>query len=184
MKLIACLGNPGDKYIKSRHNAGWIFIDNHLGDVTWEHNKKFNALVYRNSDLIYLKPLTFMNNSGLAVRRALDYYKLMPKKFGLITKQKQDLSSILLVIHDDLDLNFNQEKLSLNSGSAGHRGVESVINHLKTKNFSRLRLGIKNDSLRQQIPPQNFVLQNFSEQELTALEAKAKTYSLEQFLSL
>jgi PTH1 family peptidyl-tRNA hydrolase len=116
-----------------------------------------------------VKPQTFMNNSGMAVRSILDYYKLIPRKFGLFTSKDSNLSDVLTIIHDDLDIDFPNYKLSINAGSAGHNGIESIMKHLKTKNFKRIRLGIKNE-FKNNIPGEKFVLQNFSREELDGLD--------------
>ena len=170
MKIIVGLGNPGEKYNHSRHNAGWLALDAYLGDVLWSENKKFSALIHEDGACLFIKPLTYMNESGQTVRKILDYYKLLPKKFGLRLKKDTDLGDVLTVIHDDLDLDFGDRRLSYDSGSAGHRGVESIINCLKTKKFNRLRLGIRNDLLRTHIPPDKFVLAPFSGEEMDKLK--------------
>jgi PTH1 family peptidyl-tRNA hydrolase len=172
MRVIIALGNPGDQYKNSRHNAAWLLIDNLLGDVKWSENKKFSALTYEDGDFLFVKPLTFMNESGRSAQSVLNYYKLLPLSFGLIKKKDADLNDCLTIVHDDLDLNFGDYKIATNSGSAGNRGVESIINHLKTKKFTRLRIGIKNELLRTKIPPEKFVLQNFNSDE------KEKLYEL------
>lgn len=161
MRIIVGLGNPGEKYQNTRHNIAWLYFDYVLGPVKWSENKKWSALVYEQGNCLYVKPLSFMNNSGLVVRKVIDYYKLLPKNFGLLTKKDSDLQEILTVIHDDLDISFGEHRLSFDSGSAGHRGVQSIIDHLKTKKFERLRIGIKNEQLRTVIPTEKFVLQNF-----------------------
>lgn len=161
MKIIVGLGNPGEKYQNTRHNIAWLYFDYLLGPVKWLENKKWSALIYEQGEYLYVKPLSFMNNSGLVVRKIIDYYKLLPKNFGLITKKDFNLQEILTVIHDDLDIPFGDHRSSFDSGSAGHRGVQSIIEHLKTKKFERLRIGIKNEQLRTVIPPEKFVLQNF-----------------------
>jgi len=173
MKIIVGLGNPGEKYKNARHNAGWLILDNLLGDVKWSENKKFNALLHENGEFLFVKPLTFMNESGISVQKILDYYGLRPKNFGLLKKKDADLKDVLTVIHDDLDLNFGDYKVATDSGSAGHRGVQSIIDHLKTKKFTRLRLGIKNDLLRTHIPPEKFVLDDFSGEEKIRLKELA-----------
>lgn len=165
MKIIVGLGNPGEQYKNSRHNAGWLALDNWLGAVKWTENKKFNALTYADGEFLFVKPLTFMNNSGQSVQKVLNYYKLLPKNFGLIKKKNADLGKVLAVVHDDLDLNFGDSRIATDSGAAGHNGVQSIINYLKTKKFTRLRIGIKNDLLRTHIPPDKFVLSAFSQEE-------------------
>lgn len=182
MKIIIALGNPGEKYAKSRHNAGWIFLDSLLDNPNWKEEAKFKSLVYKEGDLIFVKPLTYMNNSGYSVRKIMDYYKILPKKLGLFSIKDQDLTESLIVIHDELDLEFEKIKKSSNSGSAGHKGVASIISHLKTKNFNRLRIGIKNDLLKSRIPAENFVLQNFSKEEYEELIKTAKNYSIQDLI--
>lgn len=165
MKIIVGLGNPGEQYKNTRHNFGWLALDSLLGEIKWSENKKFNALTHETGEFIFVKPLTFMNESGQSVQKVLNYYKLLPKNFGLLKKKDADLKDTLIVIQDDLDLNFGDVKIATDSGSAGHRGIASIINYLKTQKFTRIRLGIKNDLLRTHIPPDKFVLSPFSGEE-------------------
>ena len=106
-----------------------------------------------------------MNNSGQAIALFMNYYKLLPKKLNLIKEKNANLSQILTVIHDDLDIELGKFKISANSRSAGHKGVQSIIDHLKTKNFKRIRIGIKNNK-PEQMPMEKYVLQKFSEEEM------------------
>ncbi len=169
MKIVVGLGNPGDKYQKTRHNFGFMFLDYLVPEVNaWKFEKKFNASVSEFQGLTLIKPQTFMNNSGLSLRSFLDYYQLLPKRLGLFLPSHLDLSSELIVVHDELDLDFTKYKRSVNVSSAGHKGVESIIRHLKTKNFTRIRLGIKNE-LKSRIAGEDFVMQKFSNQELEQL---------------
>ncbi len=168
MRIIVGLGNPGEQYAKTRHNIGWIMLDEILGEVKWSLNKKWNALVYEQGGDIYLKPQTFMNNSGQAVRAVLDYYHLLPKKMGLFRSKDADLSDTLIVIHDDLDIDLGKIKVAVGSRSAGHNGVQSIINHTKTLTFKRLRLGVRTAE-REKIPADKFVLQKFKSEELAAI---------------
>jgi len=169
MKIIVGLGNPGEQYAKTRHNIGWLILDSILGEVKWSLHKKWNALVYEQGGDIYLKPQTYMNNSGQAVRAVLDYYHLLPKKLGLFSSKNSDLSDVLLVIHDDLDIDLGKMKVAVGSRSAGHNGVQSIINHTKTLNFKRLRVGVRTPE-REKIPADKFVLQRFRADELDAIE--------------
>ncbi|MFA5771062.1 MAG: aminoacyl-tRNA hydrolase [Patescibacteria group bacterium] len=178
MKIIVGLGNPGEQYKNTRHNSGWIFLDNLLPNANWKTNKKFQALIYEEGDIIFVKPQTFMNESGQSVQKVLNYYGLIPKSLGLFKKKDEDLNEILTVIQDDLDINFGEVKIAINSSSAGHRGIESIINNLKTKKFKRLRLGIKNELLRTRIPAEKFVLQPFNKEELTELKKMSSSYLL------
>ena len=105
-----------------------------------------------------------MNNSGDAVAAVLSYYKLLPKKLGLIKTANADLSEILTVIHDDLDIELGKYKVSVNSRSAGHKGVQSIIDRLKTQNYKRLRIGIRAPGM-EKIPADKFVMQKFNSEE-------------------
>jgi PTH1 family peptidyl-tRNA hydrolase len=165
MKIIVGLGNPGEQYKNTRHNVGWLALDSLLGEVKWHEDKKFNALTYEEGEFLFVKPLTFMNNSGQAVQKILNYYKLLPKSFGLLKKKDAELNGVLIVVQDDLDLNFGEYKIATDSGSAGHRGVQSIIDYLTTKKFTRLRIGIKNELLKVHIPPDKFVLDPFNHDE-------------------
>lgn len=176
MPVIIGLGNPGEQYKNTRHNAGYLALDFLTSKiaattgsrVNFETNKKLNSLIYRNGDYIFVKPLTFMNESGRAAQAVLSYYNLLPKKFGFLKTKNSDLSAELIVIQDEMDLPLGQMKVSSNSRSAGHRGIESIINYLKTQNFTRIRIGI-NSETRGQIPTEKFVLQKFNETELKIL---------------
>ncbi len=152
MKLIVGLGNPGLKYKYTRHNIGFLVLDKLAGKNKWRLDKKLSGEIclIKADDIVLLKPQTFMNNSGLAITAALTKYRL-------------SLSDIV-VIHDDKDLPFGKIKISLNSGSAGHNGVQSIIDQLKSKNFQRLRLGVANDLL-EKIPTDQFVLKTFTAEE-------------------
>lgn len=166
LKVIIGLGNPGQQYEDTRHNAGFMAVDALAGrlGLTWSVNKKFKAETAESPGLLLIKPQGFMNNSGWAAAAVLSYYKLLPKKLGLFKAAGADLSGILTVIHDDLDIELGKYKISSDSGSAGHRGVESVIGRLKTKNFKRVRIGIRAPAL-EKIPADKFVLQKFSAEE-------------------
>lgn len=174
MQIIVGLGNPDAKYALTRHNAGWLALDNLIGSDNWRVEKKFNALSKENNGIIYIKPLTYMNNSGESVYKILQYYHLLAKKFGCLLKKEQNLQDILFVIQDDLDLPLGTWKLSHNSRSGGNKGIQSIINHLKTQNFTRLRLGIKTDALHQLLPADKFVLQKFKAEELKIFDETLK----------
>lgn len=173
MHIIVGLGNPGDKYKITRHNVGWLVIDElaKQRSGTWEANKKFNAEICKFGDMLLVKPLTFMNNSGKTVQAVLSYYKLLPKTLGVVTKKASDLTGILTVIHDDLDINLGIYKKSIDSRSAGHNGVQSIIDYLKTKKFNRIRIGISSEA-RGQMPADKFVLQKFGDEELKIINSQ------------
>jgi PTH1 family peptidyl-tRNA hydrolase len=182
MKIIIGLGNPGEKYESTRHNAGFVAIDalaKKLGS-TWKTSKKFQAQTCQAGESFLAKPQTFMNESGQSVQAILSYYKLLPKKFGLLKEKNSNLSEIFTIIHDDLDIPLGQYKISIDSRSAGHNGVQSIINHLKTKNFKRIRIGICTD-ITQKIPADKFVLQRFSGEEIKIINNTIKKIIQENF---
>ena len=166
MIVIAGLGNPEEKYKLTRHNVGFLAIDKLAKqyNLLWQYSKKFKADICKNENTILIKPQTYMNNSGLGVRNVLSYYNLLPKKLGFL-KKDSDLSDLLIVLHDDIDIEIGKYKKATNSQSAGHRGVESIFNNLKTKKITRFRIGVKNEFL-EKIPADKFVLQKFSQEEI------------------
>ncbi len=183
MKIIVGLGNPGKEYEKTRHNAGFMAIDA-LAEkygLSWEANKKLKSEIAKGDDIVLLKPMTFMNNSGVAAALAMNYYKLLPKKFALLTARNSDLSPTLTVINDDIDIALGKYKLSVDSRSAGHRGVESIIAHLKTKNFRRWRIGIMGDK-PDRMPARNYVLAKFTAGELETIKSAISRMVQEQNL--
>jgi len=134
MRLVVGLGNPGKEYEGTRHNTGWIMLDFMLGKkAEWkESGGKTKGLFYKDSigskPVEFLKPLTFMNNSGNAILCAKDYYKTPLKD--------------IIVIYDDIDLPIGKMKISFDRSSGGHNGLESIIKKLKSKEFVRIRIGI------------------------------------------
>lgn len=132
MQLLVGLGNPGSKYKNNRHNAGFIILDAFAESkgFKWLLSKKTLSEVFvsKDANLILLKPQTFMNDSGEAVSKALQYFSIPPKD--------------LIVIHDDVDLEPLQFKISQNSSSAGHHGVQDIIDKIGTQDFIRIRVGV------------------------------------------
>ncbi len=171
MRIMVGLGNPGDKYKITRHNIGYLALDTltEKENINWRVEKKFNSAIATLPSLTLVKPLTFMNNSGTAVKKILNYYKLLPKNWNFFISDKTDLNKILIVVHDDIDIELGKYKISKNSGSAGHKGVDSIINNLKTKKFLRLRIGIKTERT-QFVPTPSFVLEKFTKQELETIK--------------
>lgn len=165
MRIVVGLGNPGEQYEKNRHNVGFMALDVLLPEAKWQLSKKFNAMIYEAGDCIYMKPQTFMNNSGQSVQSIMSYYGLLPKSLGLFNKKDTDLNDVLTVIHDDIDIEIGKWKTASDSRSGGNNGVQSIINHLRTKNFKRIKIGVKNELLRTRIPADKFVLQNFNAEE-------------------
>jgi PTH1 family peptidyl-tRNA hydrolase len=134
MKLIIGLGNPEPEYQTTRHNTGFLVIDKLLADSDAEtkFDKKTNAEVAKTTinkkRVLLAKPQTYMNNSGIAARALLDFYKLKPGN--------------LIVIHDDKDIPLGETRVQTDRGPAGHNGIKSVIEHLGTQNFTRIRVGV------------------------------------------
>lgn len=134
-QLIVGLGNPESKYEKTRHNIGFEAVDAlaKTWQISWSENRRFQAFIGEgrgaNGDKIrLLKPLTYMNRSGQAIRSATDWYKLPPES--------------TLIIYDDMDLSVGRLRLRLSGSAGGHNGMKSAIAHLGTQNFPRLRIGI------------------------------------------
>lgn len=130
MKLIVGLGNPGQKYQDTLHNLGFMVVDKlaTTNKATWKKFSNISEIYQLPQQGILLKPLTYMNESGRAVREIVDYYKIeLPN---------------LLVVHDDLDLSVGDLRMNFDSTSAGHRGVQSIIEALSSKAWWRCRLGI------------------------------------------
>ncbi len=163
MKLITGLGNPGAGYEQNRHNIGFLLLDqlaDQLGISSFR--EKFHALITKsrvgNEDVILMKPMTFMNNSGQAVIACMDFFKIPIEE--------------IVIIYDDLDLPAGKVRLRTRGGHGGHNGVRSIIQHLKTQNFKRIRFGIGRPP--EGIAPRHYVLSNWSE------EDKQKLHQLQE----
>ena len=133
MKLIVGLGNPGKEYESTRHNIGFMVLDrlSHelgAGPVVWQTDTKKNVMTAKIGDVLLVKPLTFMNKSGFAVKALVDFYKLE--------------SADVWVAHDDIDLPLGKIRIRQKGGTAGHNGVDSILQQLKSDLFVRFRLGI------------------------------------------
>lgn len=178
--LIVGLGNPGAKYELTRHNAGFLalddFADQHHCTV---HHEKWHGLYcserIEGRRVILLKPLTFMNKSGQSVSRFVDFYQIPLKN--------------ILVIHDDLDLARGRIKVAAKGGAGGHNGIRSLMQHLGSPDFSRLKIGIgrpERDDQGRGVPVDRYVLNTFSDEELAlfndrlALIREAVSLFLEQ----
>lgn len=132
MKMVVGLGNPGLQYEHTRHNVGFHCVDKLASNLHWKWERQNRAMVASGiigtEKVILVKPITFMNNSGEAVSDLLRWYKLQPAD--------------LLVVCDDLDLPVGKIRLRANGSAGGHNGVDSIIHHLHTNQFPRLRIGI------------------------------------------
>ena len=156
LRAIIGLGNPGDRYAKTRHNAGFMVIDElaRRWQVSFRPGK--GSYVFAKStqqDAILMKPTTYMNNSGQAVRHLNDYYKINPED--------------CMIVFDDLDIPFPELRLRKKGGAGTHRGMQSVIQHLSVTDFPRTRMGIGGEQGRRL--SEDFVLENYSKNDLNIL---------------
>jgi PTH1 family peptidyl-tRNA hydrolase len=155
IKLIVGLGNPGRQYEKTRHNAGFLFLDTLAQELgcTWSNESRFQGLFAEgrvaNNKVMLLKPDTFMNRSGQSVGKIARYCKLLPEE--------------ILVVHDELDFNPGTVKLKKDGGHAGHNGLRDIIAHLGAKEFYRLRIGVGRPAAGKVVA--DFVLSSPSKQE-------------------
>lgn len=157
MKLIVGLGNPGKEYQKTRHNIGFMVMDalhDQLDDdltSEWELSKKFNAEIaiftIEQEKIFLIKPMTFMNDSGATVGLLSHYYHILPHD--------------LIVIHDDKDLPLGTVRIQTNRGPAGHNGIKSIIAHIGTQDFQRMRIGVAPQNPKRMSDVGKFVLGKF-----------------------
>ena len=159
MKLIVGLGNIGDKYVFTRHNVGFMLIDSIAlnSNLTFRENSRLKSIMTNLrtgvEDYLLIKPTTFMNLSGEAVRAVMDYYKIPVED--------------VLIVYDDISLELGKIRFRANGSDGGHNGIKSVIKHLGTSNVARLKIGI---GPQPNLPSEVFVLQNFSKDELENLK--------------
>lgn len=155
MHLIVGLGNIGDKYQLTRHNIGFMVIDEITKNLSTSNinNPNFQSTLLKSGYNLFAKPTTYMNNSGVAVRVIKEYYKI-------------DLENII-VIHDDLDLPFGTVKFKIGGGHGGHNGLRSLDAHI-TKEYIRVRIGIGKPLDKSDVA--NYVLSNFSKEEMNKLQ--------------
>jgi peptidyl-tRNA hydrolase, PTH1 family len=159
LKLIAGLGNPGKDYEHTRHNIGFMIIDELAERLNIRLDKtKFNGLygqgVVHGEKVILLKPLTYMNLSGESIRPLMDYYDIDIEDF--------------LVIYDDLDLPQGKIRLRTKGSAGGHNGIKSIQHHLKTQEFKRIRVGI--DRPQNGMKVTDYVLGRFTNEEMVLLK--------------
>lgn len=163
MKLILGLGNPDLKYSKTRHNVGFLALDNiknspnsqesSFQDFYFDKNSnaKISKGIFNSKRMLLAKPQTYMNNSGYSAEKLINYYKLNPE-------------DDLIVIYDDIDLPLGNIKTSGKS-SGGHKGMQSIIDVLKTDNIHRIRVGILGKEKDKIKDTASYVLQNFNQLE-------------------
>ena len=155
--LVVGLGNPGQKYLHNRHNIGWLVFDNitEINQDKWIEKFKgaYTKMRYGSQTYFFLKPLTYMNDSGKSVRALTDFFKIPAEN--------------VLVIYDELDVDYGTLMFKRGGGTAGHNGLRSMVNHLGSKDFMRIRMGISrpNDG-----NVSKWVLSDFSKKEQSYLD--------------
>lgn len=165
MNIIIGLGNPGDTYAKTPHNAGYWAIDllAQQAEASFSEKKKLDALIAQvhsgDKKYILAKPTTYMNSSGKAVQAIMNFYKA-------------DLSN-LIVIHDEIDLPIGEYKIGIGRGHAGHNGIKSIFNSLNSKDFTRIRIGIK-DIENTYIPTDEYVLRPLNSEQIEIINESIK----------
>ena len=159
MKLIIGLGNVGGKYTFTRHNVGFMVVDKIAIDngLDFKDNSKLKSLVTKfykdGEEYMLVKPTTYMNLSGEAMRAVIDYYKIDSKD--------------MIIVYDDLSLELGKIRFRASGSDGGHNGIKSIIKHLGTKDFLRLKIGI---GPQPPIPAEAFVLQNFEKDNMDILK--------------
>jgi len=157
MKLIVGLGNPGKTYEKTRHNVGFMVLEKLRENLSeydigsWELSKKFNAKIcgclIKGEKIILAKPMTFMNASGETVQMIAHFYKMVPED--------------IIIVHDDKDLKLGDIRVQTDKSSAGHNGVQSIIDHISTQKFTRVRIGVASENEKKMQDTTTFVLGKF-----------------------
>jgi len=171
MKLIVGLGNFEDKYLFTRHNVGFMVVDFfvQLNNQSFKTDKKLKSAIakfkFNDEDIIVIKPLTYMNSSGEAVIAVMNFYKIETKD--------------VLIIYDDISLDLGKLRFRASGSDGGHNGIKSIIRHLGTKDFDRLKVGI---GPQPNIPSEAFVLQNFAKTEMELLKVVIKNPTIKDYL--
>lgn len=157
MKLVVGLGNPDNKYDNTRHNVGFMLVDYIFGRDNFVVNKKMNAMEYitniNGEKVVIIKPITYMNLSGDAVIKYVNFYKL-------------EVNDII-VIQDDLDMPLGNLKLMCNRGDGGHNGIKDIVLKLGSKNFLRVKIGIGKSDL---MDTKDYVLGKFKSDDKEILD--------------
>ena len=155
MKLILCTGNIGEKYAFNRHNVGFMVADlmGYEKSFDFRLESKLKCYLAKYQDFIVIKPTTYMNLSGEALSLVMNYYKIKPED--------------VLIVYDDLAIDLGTLRFKGNGSDGGHNGIKSIIQHLGTNKFARLKVGI---GPQPPIPSENFVLGNFSKEQMPVLK--------------
>lgn len=162
IKVIVGLGNIGKRYVTTRHNAGFLFVDR-IADNSFKESGQLESFIseiqVKNNKIFLIKPLTLMNNSGRAVQKFLAYNKILPSE--------------TIVFHDDLDILLGKFKIQFGKGPKIHNGINSIENSLATESFWRGRIGIENRTAteKEHIEGVNYVLGRFNQEEISILRS-------------
>lgn len=158
MKLIAGLGNPGVKYSNTRHNMGFMVLDEILSQKSLKLSEKFKSFFVKDGDLLFCLPLTYMNLSGQAVIQVMNFFKL-------------DIKDILIV-YDDISLPLGTLRFRQEGSDGGHNGIKSIIKETGSSSFARLKVGIGPQPSG--VPSERFVLGEFEKSEKEPLQNVVK----------
>ena len=160
MKLILCTGNIGEKYAFNRHNVGFMVADlmGYEKSFDFRLESKLKCYLAKYQDFIVIKPTTYMNLSGEALSLVMNYYKIKPED--------------VLIVYDDLAIDLGTLRFKGSGSDGGHNGIKSIIQHIWTNKFARLKVGI---GPQPPIPSENFVLGNFSKEQMPILKETLKT---------
>ena len=169
MYLVAGLGNPGEKYLKTRHNIGFMVIDKITIDLetTNINNSDFNAVVKKTQNNLYIKPQTFMNDSGSSIIKIAQYYDIPNEN--------------IIIVHDDLDLEFGTIKFKIGGGHGGHNGLRSIDSHID-KDYIRVRVGIGKPKTKGDVI--SHVLGNFSVEEFKLIDEKIISHIIDSIKAI
>ena len=153
MWLVVGLGNPGARYSRTRHNAGFLVVERFAAEQGLDFREKADYRIcdgtFDGERIVVMEPLTFMNRSGTAVRKVIDKFSVSPES--------------MIVVHDDLDIPTGRLKIRRKGSSGGHKGVESIIQNIGSRDFVRVKIGIGRD---EEMPVESYVLSKFRRDEL------------------
>lgn len=170
MKMIVGLGNPGRKYQNTKHNIGFIMINGVFGSQDWQEKfeAKYKIINFAEEKIIVIQPLTYMNSSGQAVQRFVQYYDIKP--------------SDIMVIRDDIDLPLANIRIKKDSSDGGHNGIKSIAECLGTYSFCQLKIGIANGNIKD---AKKYVLAKLNKTELEIVYNKIQLVksALEGFIN-
>lgn len=162
MWIVAGLGNPGIKYSRTRHNIGFMVVEEiaHRYEIDLKERYKqyrIGRCSIGGKDVILIEPLLYMNRSGVVIDNISNRFNLLPKN--------------LIVIHDDLDMETGKLRIRSNGSPGGHKGIESIIQSISSKDFIRLKIGIGRDT---NIPAEEYVLRKFKKDEVASIKEAIK----------